>query len=241
MADKPASPDRQLPDRQLYGRRKGPRLRAYPASLVENLLPQLRVDLNDSAVRQPERLFDRPVNEVWLEIGFGGGEHLAWQARNNPDVGIIGCEPFINGVAKLLTAVEAEGLTNVRIFDGDARELLAALSDECLTRVFLLYPDPWPKRRHNKRRFINHSTLSHIYRTVQPGSVLRVASDIPDYIRWTLFEVRRHGGFDWCASSSGDWRHRPDDWPQTRYETKAIREGRAPCYLEFRQRLLPCR
>ena len=234
MADKHSTPERQL-----YGRRKGPRLRVHQAKLVEHLLPQLRVDPADPGTRQPNSLFATFPDDVWLEIGFGGGEHLAWQARNNPNIGFIGCEPFINGIAKLLNAVDAEKLANVRILDGDARELLAALDADTLARVFLLYPDPWPKRRHNKRRFINQSTLAEIHKALKPGGIFRVASDIPDYIRWTLFEVRRHGGFDWCAISPADWRIRPDDWPPTRYEAKAIREGRTPCYLEFRHRPLP--
>lgn len=234
MADK-----RSAPESRLYGRRKGPRLRAHQAELVENLLPQLQIDPADPRVCRPERLFDGGVEDVWLEIGFGGGEHLAWQARNNPGIGFIGCEPFINGIAKLLSAVETENLTNVRIFDGDAREVLAVLEDDVLARVFLLYPDPWPKRRHNKRRFVNQLTLAQIHRTLKSAGTFRVASDIPDYIRWALFEVRRHGGFDWLASSPDDWRQRPDDWPQTRYEAKAIREGRTPSYLEFHHRPLP--
>lgn len=234
MADKRAAPENQL-----YGRRKGPRLRAHQADLVEQLLPQLRVDPSDPKTRQPQQLFATCCDDVWLEIGFGGGEHLAWQARNNPNVCFIGCEPFINGIAKLLSAIEADNLTNVRVLDGDARELLAILDAGCLARVFLLCPDPWPKRRHNKRRFINQSTLAHIHRAMKPGGIFRVASDIPDYIRWTLFELRLHGGFEWCAAAPQDWRVRPDDWPATRYEAKAIREGRTPCYLEFRHRRLP--
>ncbi|MGI9462935.1 MAG: tRNA (guanosine(46)-N7)-methyltransferase TrmB [Aestuariivirgaceae bacterium] len=234
MADK-----HSLTEYQLYGRRKGPRLRAHQAALVKNLLPQLRVDPADPLTRQPARLFDTGIREVWLEIGFGGGEHLAWQARNNPDVGMIGCEPFINGIAKLLAAVETDNLKNVRILDGDARELLVVLEENCLERVFLLYPDPWPKKRHRKRRFINQSSLGQIHRVLKTGTKFRLVSDIPDYVRWSLFEIRRHGGFDWCALSPDDWRIRPKDWPQTRYEAKAIEEGRTPYYLEFCNRPLP--
>ncbi|NNE22288.1 MAG: tRNA (guanosine(46)-N7)-methyltransferase TrmB [Rhizobiales bacterium] len=230
MADKQSTPVNQL-----YGRRKGPRLRAHQTRLVERLLPQLRVDPAEARTSQPQHLFAAGCNEVWLEIGFGGGEHLAWQASNNPDVGFIGCEPFINGIAKLLSTVEADKLTNVRILDGDARELLVCLDPGTLARIFLLYPDPWPKRRHNKRRFINQSTLAQIHSALKPGGLFRVASDIPDYIRWTLIELRRHGGFEWCAGGPQDWRSRPHDWPATRYEAKAVREGRTPCYLEFRR------
>ena len=168
-------------------------------------------------------------------------EHLAWQAHQNPNVGIIGCEPFINGIAKLLVAIEEQRLPNVRIFDGDARDLLPCFTDNSLAKAFLLYPDPWPKRRHHKRRFVNQRTLAEIHRCLQPDGILRVASDIPDYVRWTLFEVHKHGGFIWTAESPQDWRARPQDWPATRYEAKAMQEGRTPSYLEFRRRALPCR
>lgn len=220
---------------QLYGRRKGPRLRAHQAGLVDNLLPKLRVDPGNAKTTQPGELFAAGICKVWLEVGFGGGEHLAWQASNNPDIGMLGCEPFINGIAKLLTAIENDGLANIRIFDGDARELLPGLDDGVIERVFVLFPDPWPKRRHHKRRFINQDTLSELHRVMKPGSQLRIASDINDYIRWTLFAIRRHGGFEWLAETAGDWRERPCDWPPTRYEAKAVREGRTPCYLKFRR------
>ncbi len=170
---------------------------------------------------------------MWLEIGFGGGEHLAWQAEQNRDTGFIGCEPFLNGTAKLLSAIEDLRLANVRIHDGDARLLLESLADSSVDRVFLLYPDPWPKTRHHKRRFVNKWALDELHRIMTPGAELRVASDIADYVRWTLREVRRHGGFTWCAETPDDWRRRPDDWPQTRYEQKALAAGRTPSYLRF--------
>ncbi len=215
---------------RLYGRRKGPSLRARGVRLIDELLPKVRIDPDLS---DPFSQFDNPVRAIWLEIGFGGGEHLAWQARHNPDTGFIGCEPFINGIAKLLGIIEDDGLHNVRVFDGDARNLLDGMNDDVLERVFLLFPDPWPKRRHHKRRFITQQTLDGLHRVLRPGGVLRMASDIPDYIRWTLSEIHRHQGFQWQAERPQDWRVRRHDWPQTRYEAKALSEGRVPCYLEF--------
>ncbi len=220
---------------QLYGRRKGPRLRPHHVGLLGQLLPKIRIDLSDANLADPKKLFAANIDQLWLEVGFGSGEHLAWQARSNPEVGLIGCEAFINGIAKLLSTIEADELDNIRIYDGDARELLAGFADGAIGRVFLLYPDPWPKRRHHKRRFINQHNLTEIHRIMKPGGELRIASDIPDYICWTLFEVRQHGGFEWLAEAPDDWRTRPGDWPATRYETKAIRENRTPCYLKFRR------
>lgn len=220
---------------RLYGRRKGPSLRARGMRLVEELLPEVRIDPLQA---NPSAHFDNAVRAVWLEIGFGGGEHLAWQARNNPDIGFIGCETFINGIAKLLGAIEDVGLQNIRIHNGDARNLLDNLNEHVLERAFLLFPDPWPKRRHHKRRFINRQTLDALHRVLRPGGVLRVASDMPDYIRWTLCEIHRHRGFEWRAARPDDWRIRPPDWPQTRYEAKALKEDRTPIYLEFSRRLL---
>jgi tRNA (guanine-N7-)-methyltransferase len=170
---------------------------------------------------------------VWLEIGFGGGEHLAWQAAANPDVGIIGCEPFVNGVAKLLAEIEDRDLANVRIHDGDARDLLDLLAPASLDRVFLLYPDPWPKARHRKRRLITAGTVERLARVMTDGAELRIASDIPDYVRWTLVHILSDGRFDWTARRPDDWRHRPTDWPRTRYESKALHSGRVPAYLKI--------
>jgi tRNA (guanine-N7-)-methyltransferase len=186
-------------------------------------------------VGEDQSLFAPPVREVWLEVGFGGGEHLAWQASANPHVGIIGAEPFINGVAKLLSQVEQQDLNNVRIWDDDVRPRLPEIGDGTISRAFLLFPDPWPKSRHHKRRFVNQANLGELHRILKPGAEFRVASDIDDYIRWSLREVMLHGGFEWTAESPDDWRVRPADWPQTRYEAKAIREGRSSAYLTFRR------
>lgn len=202
---------------------------------MENLLPKLVVPLDKDDI-SPSSLFDHPVDQVWLEIGFGGGEHLVAQALANPNVGLIGCEPFINGVAKLLAEVESKQLTNVRIHHNDARDVLERLEDASLDRVFLLFPDPWHKKRHHKRRFVSAETLDQLARIMKDGAEFRVATDIKNYSRWTLREVRDHGVFEWQAECADDWRVRPDDWPGTRYEAKAGREGRVPVYLTFRRK-----
>ncbi len=230
--------DREAGRRQLiYGRAKGKRLSARQQHLMDALLPGLGVPLSADAagVLDPVTLFD-DVDEVRLEVGFGGGEHLAAQAKSNPRTGFIGCEPFINGVAKALVAVEEGKLPNVRLHHGDARDVLDALADDTLAAVYVLYPDPWPKAKHNKRRFIGPDTLAALARVIRPGGLLRVASDIPAYVRWTLVEIARNGAFEWTAGRPADWRNAPEGWPGTRYEAKAIREGRTPCYLDFRRR-----
>jgi tRNA (guanine-N7-)-methyltransferase len=220
----------------IYGRRAGHKLRPAQAQLVDELLPRLRLTPEEvEATGNLAGKFGRPMDEIWLEIGFGGGEHLAWQAVRNRHVGFIGIEPFINGIAKLLTAIDDEGLDNVRIYDGDARLMLGALPDGCLSRAFVLFPDPWHKKRHNKRRIVNVDTLTQLHRAMKPGAELRIASDIPDYVRWIMEHARRVPGFVWQAEKAADWRVRPDDWPMTRYEQKALREGRAPAYLSFRR------
>jgi tRNA (guanine-N7-)-methyltransferase len=229
----PAERDHPERRRQLYGRRQGPALRARQAGLVETLLPRLRVA---PAPEDPRQLFDRSVEDVWLEIGFGGGEHLAWQAAAHPSIGFIGCEAYINGIAKLLASVDEQGLDNVRIHDGDARELITDLGAASIGRIFLLFPDPWPKRRHHKRRIVSVAQLAELHRILKPGGILRFASDSRDYIAWTLIHVQAHGGFEWLAETPHDWRNRPPDWPATRYEAKARAEGRAPAFLAFRRR-----
>ena len=219
----------------VHGRRKGHRLRARQAGLVENLLPQVRAGFAPGTTLDPAVCFEPGTDQVWLEIGFGAGEHLAAQAVAHHQVGIIGCEPFINGVAKLLTRIDEDGLANVRIHDGDARDLLDALADDCIDRVFILYPDPWPKTRHHKRRFINSENLAQLARVMRPGAELRFASDIAVYVRWTLDHMRRSAEFEWTAQTAADWRDPPRDWPGTRYEAKALDAGRVPTYLSFRR------
>ena len=168
-----------------------------------------------------------------LEVGFGGGEHLAEQARRNPDTGYIGCEPFENGVAKLLTQVQASRLRNVRVVPDDARDILVRLPDASLSFVFVLFPDPWPKLRHYKRRFIQTRTLDQIHRLLKPGGELRIATDHTDYGQWALMHLMRDNRFEWAATRAADWRVRPEDWVATRYEQKALKAGRSCIYLRF--------
>jgi tRNA (guanine-N7-)-methyltransferase len=213
-----------------FGRRKGKKLRAGQDDLVQNLLPAIRVVPGSDIPGQ----FPNPqTRETWLEIGFGGGEHLAAQARAHRDVNIVGCEPFVNGMAKLLAVIEQENLDNVRVWDDDVTDLLPTLADACLDRVYILYPDPWPKRRQRKRRLVSDENLEMLARVMKPGAELRFASDIDDYIGWVLARVLRSQAFRWTATRADDWRKPYDGWPGTRYEAKAIREGRVPSYLTF--------
>lgn len=221
-------------DRAFYGRRKGKRLRAGQEHRLAELLPRLRLSLPPAGRHlDPPSLFPVPVDEVWLEIGFGGGEHLAAQAEAHPGIGIIGAEPFVNGVVKLLAAIEARGLRNVRIRDEDVTALLARLPDACLDRVYLLYPDPWPKRRQRKRRFVSDASLAEIGRVLKDGGLFRFASDIDDYAGWTLVRAARCPVLTWTALQARDWTQPFPGWPGTRYEAKALEAGRRPTYLEF--------
>jgi tRNA (guanine-N7-)-methyltransferase len=206
-----------------YGRRKGKTLRRHHSALMDQLLPHLRVTLDDPLSGMGERR--------WLEIGFGGGEHLAHQAELHPDVSFIGAEPFVNGVAKMLALVEETNLANVKVHDHDARPLLEALPGLSFERIYLLYPDPWPKTRHNKRRFVSPETLAHFHRLLQPGGLFLFASDIDDYVAWTRGHVAEHGGF----AEEGDPAEPYENWIETRYENKARREGRGSAYLRFRK------
>lgn len=202
---------------------------------MESLLPRIAVPDPSAGKLDPLALIP-DTDETWLEVGFGGGEHLAWQAAQNPRIGVIGAEPFINGVAKLLVHVDEQGLENVRIHFGDARPLMEALPDASLSRIFVLHPDPWPKKRHYKRRMISPWFFEESARLLKSGGELRVASDIEDYVRWTLMHAQNAKDFEWTAMRADDWRVRPDDWPQTRYEAKSLREGRTPAYLVFRRK-----
>ena len=236
----PASDDRSPliagPGDRFKGRRKGRPLRPHRAGLMASLLPHLSIPVDDSeAMTDPAGLFDREMRAIWIETGFGGGEHLAWQAAQNPDIGFIGCEPFVNGVASLLAHIEERNLTNVRIHDDDARDLLDAMPDASVDRYFLLFPDPWPKKRHAARRFIQTRTLDVIARILKPGGEFRLGSDDMGYIRWSLPLLMRHPGFEWLAEQPADWRVRPDDWPESRYEAKAREAGRSSVYLRFRR------
>jgi tRNA (guanine-N7-)-methyltransferase len=210
-----------IPKHQFYGRRKGKPLRRHHTGLMEDLLPPIALDLADPLAKTNPRR--------WLEVGFGGGEHMVHQATLNPDVTLIGAEAFLNGVAKALAHVEAAAVSNIRIHYGDARVLLEALPDQCLERLYLLYPDPWPKERQKKRRFINPTNLEHFHRLLKPEGVFLFASDIPDYVAWTREHVTTHAGF----MEKGDPTQPFENWTETRYEAKALREGRTPAYLNF--------
>jgi tRNA (guanine-N7-)-methyltransferase len=223
------------PRRQIWGRRHGPRLRPGRQRLLATRLPELAIALPEQGRLEPRRLFTGGPREVWLEIGFGGGEHLAIQAERHPEVGFIGVEPFVNGVARLLALAEAAKLDNIRVLADDARLLLRALADASIGRAFILFPDPWPKLRHHKRRIVNAETVADLARVMAPGAELRLATDDADYARAMLEAVLRHGGFAWLAERSADWLTRPADWPPTRYEAKALAAGRHCIYLRFRR------
>ncbi|MCG8436199.1 MAG: tRNA (guanine(46)-N(7))-methyltransferase TrmB [Gammaproteobacteria bacterium] len=234
MADSEGYPE----NRRLYGRRKGHKLRPARARLVDELLPKLAIarDRIEPGPLNLEDLFPSSPSALALEIGFGGGEHLAWQASNHRDTGFIGCEPFVNGIANLLVLIKRDGLDNIRIHDGDACDILDALPDRCLDQVFLLFPDPWPKTRHHKRRFVSVENLARLDRVTKKGAELHFASDDRGYIQWTLRHMHNDGRFFWLAEHPRDWRHKPGNRPSTRYETKALRQGREPIYLSFRHR-----
>lgn len=198
-------------------------------------LPSLRVPLDTPAPSDIRTLFTPAATSLWLEIGFGGGEHLVTQAQSNPEVGIIGCEPFLNGVAKVLGEIDRNGLDNIRLHDHDARQVVDWLPDHQVDRCFILFPDPWPKRRHAKRRLVAPEFLGELARVMKPGAELRFATDIADYVRTGLHAVLNCGHFEWPVQTAADWRVRPEDWPATRYEAKAEREGRQRYYFSFRR------
>lgn len=215
--------------RSFFGRRKGHRLSPHQSHLMETLLPRIRLDLSAPAPQAHQAaagLFGGSAREVWLEIGFGGGEHLLWQARSNPHAGIIGCEPYVNGVAKLLAGIAAQELGNVRIHDDDARAVLDWLAPGTLTRIFILFPDPWPKKRQRKRRFINPSTVAALAHALAPGGELHFATDIADYAEQARDMVTASPAFAALAPQMRDW-------PITRYEQKALAAGRACTHLRF--------
>ena len=233
-------PEREdgAPWRNFHGRRRGKKLRKGQAGLVTGLLrdlepPGIRWDVNPDRVPLDLEGLYPGAREIWLEIGFGGGEHMLAQAQANPDVRIIGAEPFINGVAKLLSAIEQAGVGNLAVTDADARDVMDVLPRASIGRAFLLYPDPWPKTRHHKRRFVNPAQMTQLARVMCKGAHLRVATDIEDYVRHTLEVLDRDPNFRWLAERPSDWREPWADWPGTRYEAKALREGRRPHYLTF--------
>jgi tRNA (guanine-N7-)-methyltransferase len=218
--------------RKHYGRRKGPKLRARQAGLIETLLPTLA--LKPEAGRDPREYFaPGSISDVWLEVGFGAGEHLAWQAQAQPAVGIIGAEPYVAGMAKLLSRIADKTIGNIRLYTEDVRDVIAAAPDAAFGRLFILFPDPWPKTRHHKRRFIQMEMLNELARVMRHGTELRFATDDGGYLDWALERFSAHPAFRWLAESGADWRVRAQDWPQTRYEAKALKAGRKCAYLRF--------
>ena len=214
----------------LRGRRVGKPLTAHQRGLVATVLPRLAVDVT-GPIADASALFAPRPRDVWLEVGFGGGEHLLAAAASHPDVGLLGCEPFLNGVARVVTALAGAPLANVRLHPGDAGALVDALPAASLGCVFVFYPDPWPKRRQHKRRFVSDATLGRLARAMRPGAELRLATDIDDYCGWMLARLRRSPDFSWTASGPADWQRPWSGWVETRYEAKALAAGRRPCYL----------
>ena len=221
-----------------YGRRKAKTLKAAQAEAYETVLPELLIDIGRQAPDMLADLFPHNPKTVVLEIGFGGGEHLLHRAGLHPEIGFIGCEPFVNGMAKAASGVVERKLTNIRFYDEDATDLLDWLPSESLSRIDLLYPDPWPKKRHWKRRFLNADNVRRFHRLLDAGGEFRFASDIESYVNWGLrhvldFKSENGTGFEWTAQKAGDWHEPWPEWLSTRYEQKAIREGRTPAYFIF--------
>lgn len=222
-----------------FGRRKGHRLRSHHADLIDHLLPHLAIDINQPAPADPKMLFSPQTENIRLEIGFGGGEHLVAEALAHPHTGFIGCEPYVNGMAKILAQIEANNIGNIRLFAGDAAELLAWLPDGNLARIDLIHPDPWPKRRHWKRRFVQEATMTAMSRALTDDGEFRFVSDIDDYNAWTLAHLLRSPHFVWTAERADDWRTPWSGYTMTRYGAKATREGRKATYLIFRKSSSP--
>jgi tRNA (guanine-N7-)-methyltransferase len=223
------------PDRAFFGRRKGHKLRPHHARLIDTLLPKLALDLSQPAFAELSALFPVPVTDVQLEIGFGGGEFVIAQARENPARGFIGVEPFANGMAKALAAIETHDLKNIRLHFDDAVDLIGWLPAKSLKRVDLIHPDPWPKRRHWKRRFVQDQMVTRLARILRAGGEFRFVTDIADYAAWTLQHLLRSAEFEWTAQCADDWRKPFPGFTQTRYHAKAAREQRASCFLIFRK------
>ena len=213
-------------------------MRQARRATLEGLLPRLQIEPEKIFPRSldPRSIFDKSIKEVWLEIGFGAGEHLAELAKSQPSIGFIGCDPFVNGVARLLTDINQQGIDNIRIVVEDAGPLLDSLKSGSIGAAFLLFPDPWPKRRHKKRRFIEPKNIAKMARVLSDQAQWYMATDHMNYCRWILDHMTNSKDFHWLARRPGDWRTRPDGWPGTRYESKGIDAGRFPAYLKFRRR-----
>lgn len=235
MADDDASLRREAGQGSFFGRRKGHKLRPHQTDLIAHLLPHLSLDLGMPRPANAGELFDPPVESVRVEIGFGGGEHLIAEALAFPHIGFIGCEPYVNGMAKILTQIEAHNIGNLRLFAGDAAELLAWLPDDSLSRIDLIHPDPWPKRRHWKRRFVQDATVAEMARVLQASGEFRFVCDIDSYVEWALAHLVRSPDFHWLAERADDWRKPWSNYTMTRYGRKAEREGRRAAYLRFKR------
>ncbi len=228
--------ERPVEDRRWYGRRSGHKLRPARQALIDTLLPKLRIDLPESGEIELQRLFAGPIDEIHMEIGFGAGEHLAGLAERNPRIGFIGCEPFVNGVAALLSKIEADGIANIRLYDDDVRQLMPLLPAAELKKIYILFNDPWPKTRHHRRRLTSSDTLDAFARLLVDGGDLQFASDHTEFAAWTLERFLNHPAFEWTVRTADDWRSQPADWVATRYEEKALSRGATPAYLNFRRR-----
>lgn len=232
---------------KFFGRRKGRTIRCAKTVLLSDFLPRLRIQEDQQIGKH---LFGTPVDKLYLEIGFGNGEHLAEQARRNPNIGFIGAEVFQNGVANLLTLItgikikddlpetitlSSDRVDNIRIYDNDMRLLFKQIPDETLDKIFLLFPDPWPKKRHANRRFVNPDNIAQMARCLKKGGILRIATDHKVYKHWTLQQMRNAPSFKWTATCGNDWKHEPSDWVQTKYQRKALAEGRKPIFLDYQK------
>lgn len=228
-------PRRSRSTEAFFGRRKGKHIRESQIEAIEALMPVIGLDLSKTAPDPVTDLWPGKVNSLRMEIGFGAGEHILHRAANEPQTGFIGVEPFITSMGKMLMELREKELGNIRVYDDDATRVLDWLPDSCLDRIDLLYPDPWPKRKHWKRRFVGPATIERFARVLRKGGVFCFASDIDTYINWTLRHFMSDGRFLWAANKAADWREPWQGWPGTRYEGKAFREGRTPAYLTFRR------
>lgn len=246
MHSKVSSSSNSNPRLKSFVRNRGRRLREGKQSLVDELLPKLLISLppqgggqeggiiTPSSNYAPSLTLPLQGRELWLEIGFGSGEHLALQAKLHPEIGMIGCEPYINGLSKLLQVIFVDKLDNIRLHQGDARDIIDLLPDKSIARVFILFPDPWPKSRHHKRRLINHELLKQLARIMKPGGKLLIATDHEDYLTWILERVLTQTDFVWTAKTKRDWEQPPADWVTTKYQAKALREGRIPHWIKLK-------
>ena len=231
--------EEQHPSRRseaFFGRRKAKNLSIPQQTLLDELLPKLKFDVESPRLENLAEAFPHKPEKIVLESGFGGGEHLIHQALTNPSIGYIGVEPFVNSMAKALTSIEEHNIQNIRLYEEDATELLDWLPEDCIDRIDLLYPDPWPKKKHWKRRFVSQKNLTRFARVLKPDGIFHFASDIDTYINWTLNHCDEHPNFSWHAQTAQDWHTPYKNWTRTRYEAKAIREERTPCYLRFKKK-----